>query len=69
MFQEHDQEITKIYWAIVGNLPEEDHAKLTHYIVRDAEKNKSMLTINPKVERKRPSWNINYWDADNVTIC
>ena len=28
MFQEHDQEITKIYWAIVGNLPEEDHAKL-----------------------------------------
>ena len=38
MFQEHDQEITKIYWAIVGNLPEEDHAKLTHYMVRDAEK-------------------------------
>ena len=48
MFQEHDQEITKIYWAIVGNLPEEDHAKLTHYMVRDAEKNKSYAYNKPK---------------------
>ena len=48
MFQEHDQEITKIYWAIVGNLPEEDHARLTHYMVRDAEKNKSYAYNKPK---------------------
>lgn len=41
MFQEHEKEITKIYWAIVGNLPAEDHAILTHYLVRDAEKNRS----------------------------
>lgn len=41
MFQEHEKEITKIYWAIVGNLPEEDQAVLTHYLVRDSEKNKS----------------------------
>ncbi|MDL2283083.1 RluA family pseudouridine synthase [Odoribacter sp. OttesenSCG-928-G04] len=41
MFQEHDKEISKIYWAITGNLPPEDHATLTHYILRDTEKNKS----------------------------
>ena len=48
MFQEHDQEITKIYWAIVGNLPEQDHARLTHYLTRDPEKNKSYAYNKPK---------------------
>lgn len=32
----------------MGNLPEEDHAKLTHYMVRDAEKNKSYAYNKPK---------------------
>ena len=41
MFQEHDQEIKKTYWAIVGNLPSQDSATLIHYMVRDTEKNKS----------------------------
>ena len=48
MFQEHEKEITKIYWAIVGNLPAEDHALLTHYLVRDTEKNKSHAYNHPK---------------------
>lgn len=48
MFQEHEKEITKIYWAIVGNLPAEDHAVLTHYLVRDAEKNKSHAYNQPR---------------------
>ena len=48
MFQEHEKEITKTYWAIVGNLPEEDHAVLTHYLVRDTEKNKSRAYNQPK---------------------
>lgn len=48
MFQEHEKEITKIYWAIVGNFPEEDHAILTHYLVRDTEKNKSHAYNQPK---------------------
>lgn len=48
MFQEHEREITKIYWAIVGNLPTEDHAVLTHYLVRDAEKNRSRAYNQPK---------------------
>lgn len=48
MFQEHEKEITKIYWAIVGNLPAEDHAVLTHYLVRDGEKNKTYAYNKPK---------------------
>lgn len=48
MFQEHEREITKIYWAIVGHLPTEDHAVLTHYLVRDAEKNRSRAYNQPK---------------------
>lgn len=41
MFQEHDEEIKKTYWAIVGNLPSQDSATLINYMVRDTEKNKS----------------------------
>ena len=41
MFQEHDKEITKIYWAIVGDLPAEDNTTLVHYLLRDSAKNKS----------------------------
>lgn len=52
MFQEHEKEITKIYWAIVGNLPTEDHAILTHYLVRDSEKNKSHAYNQPKTGAK-----------------
>jgi len=48
MFQEHDREITKIYWAITGNLPAEDEATLVHYLVRDTEKNKSFAYTRPK---------------------
>lgn len=52
MFQEHEQEMTKIYWAIVGNLPPEDHAVLTHYLTRDQEKNKSHAYNQPKAGAK-----------------
>ena len=43
MFQEQEKEISKIYWAVVGKLPVEDHAVLTHYLVRDSEKNRSHI--------------------------
>ena len=52
MFQEHEKEISKIYWAIVGNLPAEDHAVLTHYLVRDPEKNKLHAYNQPKTGAK-----------------
>lgn len=48
MFQEHDDSITKTYWAIVANLPEEDEATLTHYMLRDGEKNRSYAYLRPR---------------------
>ena len=53
MFQEHDEEIVKTYWAIVGNLPEETEGTLTHYMVRDGAKNKSYAYNQPKNEAKK----------------
>lgn len=53
MFQEHDEEISKKYWAIVGNLPPEDSATLTHYILRDSEKNKSYAYDKEKKGSKK----------------
>lgn len=48
MFQEQGREINKKYWAIVGQLPEEDSGVLTHYLVRDSEKNKSYAYTKEK---------------------
>lgn len=39
MFQ--DKEIKKTYWAIVGELPEQDEGRLRHFILKNSEKNKS----------------------------
>ena len=39
MFQ--DKEVSKTYWAIVKQLPEEDTATLHHYLLKDSDKNKS----------------------------
>ncbi|MDR2413949.1 MAG: RNA pseudouridine synthase [Odoribacteraceae bacterium] len=48
MFQARDHEITKIYWAVVGNLPEAEEGTLVHYLARDEEKNKSRAYSRPK---------------------
>ncbi len=53
MFQEHDKEITKIYWAITANLPPEDQGTLTHYMLRDTEKNKSYAYDKEKKGTKK----------------
>ncbi|MGL5683667.1 MAG: RluA family pseudouridine synthase [Marinifilaceae bacterium] len=53
MFQEEDKEISKIYWAIVGKLPEQDHAELTHYLTRDTNKNKSHASVKAKAGAKK----------------
>lgn len=52
MFQEHEKEFTKIYWAIVGRLPENDHAILTHYLIKDTGKNKSYAYTRPRAGAK-----------------
>lgn len=41
MFQEHGDNLSKTYWAIVGNLPPQESGRLEHYMTRDSEKNKS----------------------------
>ena len=52
MFQARDNEITKIYWAVVANLPEEDEATLVHYLSRDEVKNRSHAHNRPKAGAK-----------------
>ena len=48
MFQDKDNQIEKIYWALVGKLPEKDSGVLVHYLVRDTEKNKSSVYNQPR---------------------
>lgn len=48
----HDGEVSKMYWAIVGNLPPQNTQLLKHYIVRNPEKNKSFAYTEPKPNRK-----------------
>lgn len=35
----HDRQVEKVYWAIVGKRPEELKGHLTHYILKDRERN------------------------------
>lgn len=53
MFQEHDEEIKKTYWAIIGNLPPQDSGSLIHYMLRDTEKNKSYAYEKEKKGSKK----------------
>ncbi|MDQ1770959.1 RluA family pseudouridine synthase [Labilibaculum euxinus] len=41
MFQQKDKEISKIYWAIVQNCPRLEEETLTHYLLKNEEKNKT----------------------------
>ena len=56
MFQ--DKEIKKTYWAIVGELPEQDEAQLKHYILKNSEKNKSYAF--PKIRSGAKEAILNY---------
>ena len=53
MFQDHEESVKKIYWAIVGQLPAEEEATLIHYLKRDGEKNKSHAYNQPKPDTKK----------------
>ena len=52
MFQEKEREIKKIYWAIVCTMPKEESATLTHYLVRDQEKNITKAYDKPRGNAK-----------------
>jgi 23S rRNA pseudouridine1911/1915/1917 synthase len=48
----HDGDISKIYWAVVVEPPSENTQNLTHYIVRNTQKNKSFAYTEPKADGK-----------------
>jgi 23S rRNA pseudouridine1911/1915/1917 synthase len=47
MFQDKEK-IKKTYWALVDTLPEEEEATLTHYLLKNEEKNKSYAYDKPR---------------------
>ena len=42
MFQQKDKEINKIYWAIVQKCPRLEEETLTHYLLKNEEKNRTL---------------------------
>lgn len=48
MFQNHEDQIVKTYWAIVCNIPEKDHEVLIDFVVKDAKFNKSHVYSSAK---------------------
>lgn len=48
MFQQKDEEIEKIYWAIVENTPREDEEQLRNFIRRNPKQNKSYIASTDK---------------------
>ncbi len=52
MFQEKEREIKKIYWAITCEQPQEEESELTHYLVRDSEKNITKAYTRPQAHAK-----------------
>ena len=46
-------EISKKYWAVVENRPQNESGELVHYILRDGKSNRSYCYNTPKGEAKR----------------
>jgi 23S rRNA pseudouridine1911/1915/1917 synthase len=51
MFRQGD--VSKTYWAIVGNRPPQDEGELTHWLVRNERQNKSYAYDQPKPGAKK----------------
>lgn len=45
-------QIHKIYWALVCEKPSEDEKVLTHYLIRNQEKNKTYASLKPRLNSK-----------------
>ena len=48
-----DDEVDKVYWAIVQNCPVVEKGTLTHYLVKDNKRNKSTAFNTPKKDTKK----------------
>jgi 23S rRNA pseudouridine1911/1915/1917 synthase len=52
MFQQKDEQISKIYWAIVSKCPRLEEEVLTHYLLKNEERNKSNVFDRKKNNAK-----------------
>lgn len=52
-----DREISKFYWAIVSKSPKPKSGKLTHFLTRDTNKNKSFASDTEKSTSKKAELN------------
>lgn len=41
-------QVHKTYWALVGKRPDKDEAELTHYLIRNEQKNKTFASVTPR---------------------
>ena len=48
-----DRQIRRIYWAITKNCPMQDAATITHYLVRDTDKNKTFAYDQEKLNSQK----------------
>ncbi|RPH33220.1 MAG: RNA pseudouridine synthase [Bacteroidales bacterium] len=53
----HDGLVTKIYWAVVKNMPPKESDTLIHYLLRNSKQNKSYVYDTPKPESKEARLN------------
>jgi len=53
MFQKREEEISKIYWAIVTKCPPLEEDTLTHYLVKNNEKNRTNAHIKQRTGTKK----------------
>ncbi|MFO8022573.1 MAG: RluA family pseudouridine synthase [Perlabentimonas sp.] len=56
----HDSNIDKKYWAIVSDMPPKLNDTLTHYLVKNGEKNKSFAYSQPKSNGKEAKLTYNF---------
>ena len=61
-----DREITKIYWAIVKNKPEQDEAELVNYLKKNTKQNKSYTEKDDKNGAKLANLNYKLIGKSNV---
>lgn len=60
-----DRQISKIYWAVVKELPQQPSGTLVHYIVRHREKNKSYSYNKPRKNSSRAELNYRFIASGN----
>lgn len=53
----HDGLVSKIYWAVVKNMPPKESGTLIHFLIRNSKQNKSYVYDTPKPDSKEAKLN------------